>query len=416
MMENTWNTADVLKEAVKHVNGYARISEEPIKRHILIIPSWYKTRELPVYGSFFEEQARGLMKRGHKVGILFPEFTPLSSNEFSLKEHYDDDGLPTYRIRYKAGVPRWRSFNYMRFGHHVWKYFNKYVSENGRPDIIHAHTVFFGGIAAKYISKKTGIPFVLTEHYTPFITGKIVNKKDLSVAREIFQAAKQTNVVSGKFRQDLAAKMDLPEDTFHVLHNMVNPLFFRGNRKQAFTKKSKLRLFTNSYLVPRKNHELLLNVFHLLLQEYPDAELVIGGDGPLKDELIQTVTFLGMKDKVIFRGLLSRDEVHEELNKCHIFLLSSLYETFGVVLVEALAVGRPVITTDSGGPCDIVTSKNGIILGSFEAKEMVQKIKMMMEQYDQYDQDEIPEDCLRRFGEDTIINQIQESYNRVLKS
>ncbi len=415
-MENAWNPTDVYKEAVKHVNGHVRVKDKSIKRHILIIPSWYKTREMPVYGSFFEEQARGLMKRGHKVGILFPEFTPISSNELSLKEHYDDDGLPTFRIRYKAKVPRWRTFNYRRFGHHVWKYFNQYVSENGHPDIIHAHTVFFGGIAAKYISQKTGIPFVLTEHYTPFITGNIVNKKDLSVAREIFQTARQANVVSGKFRQDLAAKIDLPEHTFRVIHNMVNPLFFQDNRKQVFTKNSKLRLFTNSYLLPRKNHELILNAFHLLLQEYPNAELVIGGDGPLKDELFQTVAFLDMKDKVIFRGLLSREEVHEELNKCHIFLLSSLYETFGVVLIEALAVGRPVITTDCGGPLDIVTSKNGILLGSFEAGEMAQKIKLMMDQYDQYDQGKISEDCLRKFGEDTIINQIQESYNRVLKN
>ncbi len=414
-MENAWNSTDVYKEAAKHANGYAGIKDKAGKRHILIIPSWYKTREMPVYGSFFEEQARGLKKRGHKVGILFPEFSSFSSNEFSFKEHYDDDGLPTYRIRYKAGVPRWRTFNYMRFGYYVWKYFNQYVSDNGLPDIIHAHTIFFGGIAANYISKKTEIPFVLTEHYTPFITGDIVNKKDLSVAREIFQTAKQTNVVSGKFRQDLAGKMDLPEDTFHVIHNMVNPLFFQDNRRQKFARNSKLRLFTNSYLLPRKNHELILNAFHLLLQEYPNAELVIGGDGPLKDELIRTVAALGMKDKVIFPGLLSREEVHEELNNCHIFLLSSKYETFGVVLIEALAVGRPVISTNSGGPLDIVTSKNGIILGSFKAEEMAQKIKLMMEHYDQYDQAKISESCLMKFGEDTIINQIQESYNRVLK-
>lgn len=383
--------------------------------HVLIIPSWYKTPELPVYGSFFEEQARGLMKKGHKVGILFPEFAAFSDDKYPFKEKYLDDGLLTYHILFKARIPRWRAFNYKDFGNKVWVFFKDYVSVMGRPDIIHAHTVFFGGIIANYIHQKTGIPFVLTEHYTPFITGGIRNRKDLSIARKVFQKAGQTNVVSKSFQKDLAEKMRLPDETFHVLHNMVNPLFFHENSHRTLTNDSKIRLFTNSYLLPRKNHQLMLKAFRLLVNDYPEAELVIGGEGPSQDELVRLSTSLGLSENVIFRGLLNREEVHEELNKCHIFLLSSLYETFGVVLIEALAVGRPVITTDCGGPRDIVTKENGVILNSFHAEEMAGEIKRTIKNYDQYDQDKISEDCRIRFGEDKILSQIEESYKSVLK-
>lgn len=382
--------------------------------HVLIIPSWYKTSEMPVYGSFFEEQARGLMRRGHKVGILFPEFAPFSDKKKPIKEHYRDGDLMTYHMLFRAHIPRWRTLNYLDFSNRVWNFFKGYITEMGKPDIIHAHTVFFGGIIAHYLHQKTKIPYVLTEHYTPFITGGIVNKKDLSIARKIFLTAGRTHVVSKAFQEDLAKKMSLPEEIFHVLHNMVNPLFFHRNKFQKLTKGSKIRLFTNSYLLPRKNHKLILNAFHLLVKDYPEAELVIGGDGPLRDDLVRLSDSLGLSGNVIFRGLLNREEVHEELKKCHIFLLSSLYETFGVVLIEALAVGRPVITTDCGGPRDIVTRENGVILKSFRAEEMAGKIKEMIEHYSQYEQEKISEDCYNRFGEDHIISQIQEGYNMVL--
>ncbi|HYX06493.1 MAG TPA: hypothetical protein VE912_07135, partial [Bacteroidales bacterium] len=60
--------------------------------HILIIPSWYKTEENPVKGSFFEEQARALNKRGHKVGVLNIQYIPFSSQRKRIFRQYDDEG------------------------------------------------------------------------------------------------------------------------------------------------------------------------------------------------------------------------------------------------------------------------------------------------------------------------------------
>lgn len=382
--------------------------------HVLIVPSWYKTPEQPVYGSFFEEQARALLKRENKVGILFPEFSAFSDKESSLKEFYDDDGLPTYRIRFKARIPRWRTFNYHDFRREILFFFNQYVNENGYPDMIHAHTTLFGGIAAEYIHQKTSIPFVITEHYTPFITGDITNKTDLKISERIFKKAGQANVVSSTFKKDLSAKLHLPADLFHVIHNMVNPIFFEDNSIRKMIKGQPIRLFTNSYLLPRKNHKLMLDAFRIFLKSYPESEFVIGGNGPLKNELVSQATALGIADKVRFAGLLNRNEVRDELNKCHIFLLASTYETFGVVLIEALAVGRPVVTTDSGGPRDIVTEKNGYIVTSWKPEDYAEKLLQLVDQYSSYNQNEISADCRQRFGEDKIITEIQESYYRVL--
>lgn len=91
--------------------------------------------------------------------------------------------------------------------------------------------------------------------------------------------------------------------------------------------------------------------FARVLEQYPDLLLEIGGDGPEKTKLEELVTKLGINKNIKFLGQLTRDEVKNKMNEeSSAFVLSSEYETFGVVVVEALALGKPVIATKCGGP------------------------------------------------------------------
>lgn len=70
----------------------------------------------------------------------------------------------------------------------------------------------------------------------------------------------------------------------------------------------------------------------------------------MNETLREYVKFLGLESKIHFTGKLWRDEVKTEIDKSHAFVLASQYETFGVVLIESLACGRPVVCTDSEDP------------------------------------------------------------------
>lgn len=380
--------------------------------NILLIVSWYKTLDSPMIGSFFEEQARALIKKGHNVSILYPEFLPYSSSLKSKNEIYNDKGIVTFHYVFKAKVPKNRIINYHFFRKELYQFYSKSISPLFTPDIIHAHTVFYGGIIADYLSTKTRTPFILTEHFTKFITNDITNKRDLKYAKNIYKRSSKNIIVSNGFKDLLAKKLNLNKNLFTVIPNMVNSIFFEDSPIEINNNKFPT-FFTVSFLTPRKNHVLILESFALFLQKVPNAKLKIGGNGPMKDELIKHSENLGINQNVIFLGELSREMVANELANTDIFILASTFETFGVVLIEALAKGVPILSTDSVGPRDIVNSFNGILTTSFKKEDFYKSMITMYNNYSNFNKNQIKQDCFNRFSEYTVIKQILEIYESI---
>jgi glycosyltransferase involved in cell wall biosynthesis len=387
--------------------------------HILLLPSWYKTDKEPFMGTFFEEQARGLMKAGHRVGIIYPEFVPfrsLFSDSATSLKMYEDQGLPTYHVPVQSMLPNIRRTGYRSFIRTVEKVFRGYITHFGMPDIIHAHSVFYGGIAGASIAASYKLPFVITEHLTAFIMGTITHKTDLQLARKIFTDAQASLIVSNTFKKDLSRILQVDDDVFRVVHNMVNELFFENRIIKKIHPDEPFTLFTNSFLLPRKNHKLIFQAIGQLVSKGLNVKLLVGGDGELAGPLRNLADELELSHHIEFLGGLNRQQVKENIDRSHAFLLASFYETFGVVLIESLAAGRPVITTNSGGPEDIVTPENGIILKDFNAQTMAAGIEKLMNQYPQYNQDKISEDCYSRFSEKKIISNLEEVYRQALNA
>ena len=148
--------------------------------------------------------------------------------------------------------------------------------------------------------------------------------------------------------------------------------------------------------------------------------LIIGGDGidpceiEVKKELILLCENLNITQNVVFLGNINRQEVKANLDACHAFLIASKYETFGVVLIEALASGRPVITTNSKGPMDIIDKQNGILLNSWKATDFADCMKDLVRNYTMYNRIEISNNCKNKFGEDFIINQLISLYKKYI--
>jgi glycosyltransferase involved in cell wall biosynthesis len=126
------------------------------------------------------------------------------------------------------------------------------------------------------------------------------------------------------------------------------------------------------------------------------------------------VKFLNLNDHIRFTGKLWREEVKTEIDKCHSFVLASQYETFGVVLIESLACGRPVICTDSGGPRDFVHPEHGVIVKNHEAEDLAEGMLHVMNNYNQYDQKQLIAYCKEHFNEHKIAAEIMNLYQSVL--
>ena len=369
-------------------------------------------------GTFFEEQARALIKLGHSVGIIFPEFSSLRdlfTEKEVLNAFYLDDGLPTYTVNVQSKIPRMRQISYWTFSRTVNKVFEEYVSKYGKPDLIHGHSLFFGGIAAYYIAREHKIPIVVTEHLTSFIMGTINNKEDRELSCEIFSKVDASLIVSNNFKSDLEKELVLKKETFRVVHNMVSDLFFEDFHPKLFLPGDEFIFFTNSFLLPRKNHKLIFDALKILAEKKYKVRLRVGGDGPLMNELKAYAKEEGIENMIDFIGGIIRLQVKQELDNCHAFLLASFYETFGVVLIESLACGRPVIATDSGGPRDIINDNNGILVPEFSAHKFAAAMEKIIKNYSNYNQQSISKNCFDTFNEIRIAKELEKIYVEVLE-
>ena len=139
------------------------------------------------------------------------------------------------------------------------------------------------------------------------------------------------------------------ETTVDVIGNVVRTDLFRPTPRAAHT--APARLLCVALLTREKGIGDLIEAAALLVARgAPAFELVIGGDGPDRARLERLCARHGIASLVHFAGLLDRDGVRARMQACDGFILPSWAETFGLVLGEALACGRPVVATRCGGP------------------------------------------------------------------
>lgn len=390
------------------------------KKHILILPSWYKTKKHPVTGTFFEEQARMLQKQGHQVGVLFPSHNlRFLSIQRGLSEKapapFVDKGLPTYYAFSESIVPKYEypsSLDIVMLQKAAYKAFENYKKKYGKPDILHAHSVLWGGIAANYISKKENIPYFLTKHFSGWILMEKMKLKSYSkLLQKTINDSKKTFVVSSSYKRQLVEHFNLDKTKLKVVFNIVNPVFFQN--KSIIAPTLNIKIIVIGYLVEGKNHIKLFEAIQLLKQKGLVVELLVVGDGSYRDTLEDFVMHQRLSAEVKFLGLLDRQDVMDTIKEAHMLVSASTFETFGVNIIEAMAMGRPVVVYNSGGPEDIVRPQDGVLFNENSPEAFAKAIEHVIDNYESYDQMQIAEECMARFGEESIYKQLAKYYGKI---
>lgn len=388
--------------------------------HILHIPAWYKTPENPHLGNFFREQIFAIRNAGNQCGVIYPQYTFSFKNTFAKKpypdhEAYDDHGVWTIREKINPTLPfnRFTQYNVDRFKKKMFSVYDQYVNEKGKPDIIHAHGIFMGAIAANFISEKYNIPFVNTEQFTGLIIGnqtdnKVLNEQFLNA----FTKASKIILCTKAFRNSLMEKYGFDKNIFTIIPNMVNPIFLDP---KPLPPRDVFKFINIAYLKDKKNHKLLIDAFAIVEKIHPHIALDIIGNGELRDELVEQVKNKGLENKISFLGLLNREEVKHKIDLSHASVLTSKIETFGVCVIESLAAGRPAIATKCGGPEEIITETDGLIVENHTVEEVVAAMESIIENFDQYDPQKISENCGKRYTPTGIAKKLIGVYNEVVK-
>ena len=379
--------------------------------HIMFIPSWYSNFRNKVHGSFFKEQALELQKAGVKVTVAYNEVWPLTMlgkihEEKGLKYNVED-GLKTYRYKNYNYIPK-NPLMFKVFNKRMEKLYKEIVKKEGVIDIIHAQSSLWGGISAAYIAEKYNIPLVITEH-SSVERGPYVKKSYIPFICDSYKKAQKVITVGNGLKNEiesLSGRQDI-----EVIGNLVDLSKFTIKKR---IKNEKFIFFSLAFLEGEKGFDTLIKSFAKKFKD-KEAVLYIGGDGSQRSWLEALTVENGVKDQIIFLGALSRDDVSKWMNKCDCFVLPSRYETFGVVYIEALASGRPVIGALNGGAEDIINNLNGYLIPIDDIDILAEKMIEVYDNIESYDEEEIRIDCLKRFSPKVIVNKIISVYKEVLK-
>jgi glycosyltransferase involved in cell wall biosynthesis len=150
-------------------------------------------------------------------------------------------------------------------------------------------------------------------------------------------------------------------------------------RKTLGVENAELLLFIGRF-APEKNLGFLLRAFAQIAAARPLAKLVLVGKGSEEDKLRKTVHQLHLTDRVIFVGPVAHDDVPHYAAAADLFVFSSTMETQGLVLVEAMAAGTPVVAVKTPGPADVLAEGGGILVPQQEAAFVEAVISLLADQ------------------------------------
>jgi len=248
-------------------------------------------------------------------------------------------------------------------------------------DVIDAHFYYPDGVAAAIIARKLGKPFVCTAR------GSDINLyKHAATPRRLLQRAMRQATANIGVCNDLAEQMiELGADraSTHVIRNGVDLQRFavldRDEAREALGIDYKgMLLISVGNLVELKGHHLIIR----MLADFPEAHLVIVGSGPMRAELEQLASGLGLAKRITFAGQQPNESLKTWLSAANALILASSREGWANVLLEAMACGTPVVATRVNGTPEVVASPQaGRLADRRDVEHLAAALRSLLEDY-----------------------------------
>ena len=371
---------------------------------IFTLPSWYKSRRYPEASIFIYEQMKALIETGDKVVVLAVE--PIS-NKSVEKPHKDivfedDNGVLTYRTEIKPLYPSKLRAQYIYvFRKALRRLLDIAIKDHGQPDVLYAHFSYPAGAIAVDLAKEYNIPLVVEEHYSGLMEDRI-DKALLKCVEKAVYGSNAFIAVSTGLKQSIEKKIGRQTDIM-VVSNLINDAFkyIEPNEHEKFV------FFACGSLIPRKGFSELIRAFSKEFKQENEVVLRIGGSGEQREKLQELITFLKMSSRIELIGQLSREKTIQEYSGCDCFVLPSKAETYGLVYREALAIGRPIISTMHGGFGETDWhDEYGQLIPVDDEQALRMAMRHLYQNYHAYDLKNISRLCLKDCSSSTVAEKI----------
>ncbi|HHY28301.1 MAG TPA: glycosyltransferase family 4 protein [Desulfitobacterium dehalogenans] len=362
---------------------------------ILVLSHMYPSTQNPTYGIFVHEQVKALVAGGCEVKVISPVPyapwpLPILKKKWqayaSIPSKDRVDGIEVFYPRY---IEFPRSYLLEHSGYFMYlglRDLVKTIYKDFRFDLVHAHVALPDGHAAYCLKKEIPVPTVVTIHGQDFQSTLHRGKPSRKRLEEVLLGTDRVITVSTKLKNLVKDEPYYPKA--QVINNGIHlaEIIKAGVRPFGAHDsgvRDKLTILSVSNLKKTKGIDLNLQALASLVKTYPNLTYRIVGGGEEGQNLEALAENLHLGSNVLFLGKLPHQEALQEMAQADIFCLPSWQEGFGVVYIEAMASGIPVIGVKGEGIEDVIQhGTNGLLVRPHEVSDLVEALDSLLKSPD----------------------------------
>jgi glycosyltransferase involved in cell wall biosynthesis len=331
---------------------------ERMKNKVTVISNMYPTTEHKSFGIFVKNQVEALRETGLDVDVIAID-NPNKGKANLLK----------------------------KYGKWALTFLVHLLFKGRRTAVVHAHYVFPSGWLAKWYKKLFGARMIVTAHGGDIDQMVRKNQRILNMTKSILAEADEVIAVGEELFAALEKDFAVPREKLSLINMGVNldvfqPLDKREARERCGLSNNQTPLLFTGNIIEQKGLNELVSAFAQLKQRHPSYELYIIGSN--KDQgyfkkLATLIAKLGITDSVHFLGTKTQREVACWMAAAEAFILPSHIEGFGLVALEAMACGTPVVGSNVGGLKYLLANGNGVLVKVKDEESLQSGIENVLE-------------------------------------
>jgi glycosyltransferase involved in cell wall biosynthesis len=372
---------------------------------VLFFTHWFPTKENPQKGVFILEQAKALKKVNVDVAVvhvLIENGSGLVKNEVT---RFDFEGIPVVRIDLSGLLWKWIYTMYPVQLGLIRNGLKKAVIELNDFDVIHSHVIHPAGAIGNRLAKENGLPHFISEHWSNLAyyfdknLFKSWGKQAYAEAKNIFVVSDFLRTKTAQFVPD-AAKLKVvpnvvPTDEFKFKPAPIGSSYHfvmaaKWNKSKRVIKRPKLLIKAVAEAAKELDKPVILSIM---------------GDG---DRIPELKKFCAQNDvHAQFHGFVDKKLMAAQFQKSDLFLHGSEYETFSVVIAEALKCGTPVVASNVCAIPELINDSNGILVDN---KLRPWRNAIVQAIQNKYDKKSISESYKNRFGYEEVGGMLLKAY------
>ena len=394
--------------------------------NVFTIPSWYPSETNPLPGIFFREQGAAMANHFDdiKIGIstwgqndaqmllwaknpfeIIPKLLrkPRSKSQIQHRNNLVEYITPTFTWTsklFKGNISQIIKSNMYNL--------KQFEATFGKPDIIHSHVGYPAGYIAKKLSEIHGIPYVIMEQMSPFPHKYYLSKSgSLHTNMKLSYDHSTQNIAISEASSKKMERFGIKNLT--VIPNLIDEDYFKPALRH--TKNEKFTFFSLGRMVPQKGIDILLKAF---AKNKLDVNLRIGGGGEYLSSYKKLAIDLGIEKNIEWLGEIDKSVALDEYQNCDAFVLPSRHESMGIVFAEAMACGKPVITTMCGGPEEFINDDCGYLVEPENEIDLAQAMEKMIENHNHFNPEKIRAHFISRFSKRIVCEKIRDVYENAI--